>query len=141
MARPHSLDLRERAVRLAAGGRSIREVAVMLSIGPSSVSKWSGRFRRTGSLAPGRMGGHRPRILTGAVRDWLLQRIHSGSHFTIRGLVAELKERGVRVSYRTVWTFLHAEGQSFKKNPVSVRTKARPCAQAKSAMAKISRQD
>ncbi len=141
MARPYSVDLRERAVRLAEEGRSIREVAVMLNIGPSSVSKWLGRFRRTGSLAPSRMGGRRLRILTGAVRDWLLERIHSGSHFTIRGLVAELKERGVLVSYRTVWTFLHAERQSFKKNPVSVRTKARPRAQAKSAMAKISRQD
>jgi hypothetical protein len=35
--------------------------------------------------------------------------------FTLRGLVAELAERGLKVDYRTMWTFAHAEGLSFKK--------------------------
>ena len=39
--------------------------------------------------------------------------------FTLRGLVAELAERGLKVDYRTMWAFAHAEGLSFKKNRVS----------------------
>jgi hypothetical protein len=35
--------------------------------------------------------------------------------FTLRGLVAELAERGLDVDDRTVWNFVHREGLSFKK--------------------------
>jgi putative transposase len=79
------------------------------------VVKWSQRFRATGSAAAGKMGGHRPRVLVGEHRSWLLERT-AGAGFTLRGLVAELAERGLKVDYRTVWNFVHAEGLSFKKN-------------------------
>jgi len=67
-----------------------------------------------GSVAPGKMGGHKPRILQGAHADWLRERIPH-SDFTLRGLVAELAERGLKVDYRSVWTFVHEEKLSFKK--------------------------
>ena len=35
--------------------------------------------------------------------------------FTLRGLVAELGDRGLPVDYRTVWEFVHAEGLTHKK--------------------------
>ena len=35
--------------------------------------------------------------------------------FTLRGLVAELAECGLKVDYRTVWEFVHAEKLSHKK--------------------------
>ncbi|MHC2354368.1 transposase [Sinorhizobium meliloti] len=35
--------------------------------------------------------------------------------FTLHGLVAELSERGLKVDYRAVWTFVHEEGLSYKK--------------------------
>ena len=35
--------------------------------------------------------------------------------FTLRGLVAELGDRGLQVDYHTMWTFVHAEGLSHKK--------------------------
>ena len=35
--------------------------------------------------------------------------------FTVRGLVAELAERGLKVDYRTMWEFVHAEKLSYKK--------------------------
>lgn len=38
--------------------------------------------------------------------------------FTLRGLVAELAERGLKLDYRTMWAFAHAEGPSFKKNRI-----------------------
>jgi putative transposase len=60
------------------------------------------------------MGGHRPKKLIGPWRDWLIARCRAGD-FTLRGLVAELGERGVQVDYRTVWEFVHAEGLTHKK--------------------------
>src|SRR2546430_15426890 len=65
MARPYSMDLRERAVARVQAGESVRVIARALSISPSSVVKWSQRFRATGSTAAGKMGGHRPRLLVG----------------------------------------------------------------------------
>ena len=59
------------------------------------------------------MGGHKPRLLTGDLRDWLLERTRS--NFTLRGLVAELVQRGVKVDYVQVWRSVHAEGLRFKK--------------------------
>ena len=51
-------------------------------------------------------------------RDWLLRRCKERD-FTLRGLVAELADRGVKVDYRSVWEFVHAEKLSFKKNRAS----------------------
>jgi len=75
---------------------------------------WVRRFRATGSVAPGKMGGHKPKAIAGEHRIWLLQRI-TAKDFTLRGLVAELAERGLKVDYRSVWNFVHAEKLSFKK--------------------------
>lgn len=77
---------------------------------------WSAqRFRQTGSAAPGPMHGHRPRLLLPHC-DWLIARTANDQAFTLRGLRVELEERGVKVDYRRVWTFVHAEGLSFKKS-------------------------
>jgi transposase len=113
MTKPYSNDLRERAVARVCAGESVRSVAAVLSISASSVVKWAQRSRATGSVTPGQMGGHRPRVLVGEHREWLLRRVTTD--FTLRGLVAELAERGVKVDYRTVWNFVHAERLSFKK--------------------------
>ena len=59
MAKPYSMDLRERAMRRVAAGESVRSVAAVLKVSVSSVIKWAQRQRRTGSVAPGKMGGHR----------------------------------------------------------------------------------
>ena len=120
MARAYSLDLRERAVARVAKGESARSVAAVLDVSVSSVVKWAQRMRATGSVAAGPMHGHRPRILV-PHRDFLIARMADGRGFTLRGLVAELSERGVKVDYRTVWNFVHAEGLSFKKKRSACR--------------------
>ena len=114
MARSLSLDLRERAMARLAAGESVRTVAAALSVAPSSVVKWSQRQRATGSVAPGRLGGHVPPKIAGGHRTWLMERARAAP-FTLRGLVAELAARGLRVDYRTMWKFVHAQGLSFKK--------------------------
>ena len=55
------------------------------------------------------MGGHRQKKLIDPWRDWPIARCRAGN-FALRGLVAELAERGMQVDYRTVWEFVHAEG-------------------------------
>ncbi len=115
MTAPYSIDLRERAMARKAAGETNREIAAALEISPSCVSKWTTRRRETGSLAPAQIGGYRTRTLSGDCAHWLRARIKSGP-FTLRGLAAELAERGIKIHARAVWTFVHAEGLSFKKN-------------------------
>ena len=120
MTRPLSMDLRERAMVRLAAGESVRAVAAALSVSASSVVKWSKRLRETGSAAPGRIGGYVPPKIAGAHKDWLVERTGSAP-FTLRGLVVELAERGLKVDYRTVWKFVRREGLSFKKNRAGQR--------------------
>ncbi len=115
MTKALSMDIRERAMARLDAGETVRAVAEALSVGPSSVVKWSQRRRALGSVAPGKAGGHRPRKITGEHEVWLRARM-TGTAFTLRGLVAELAERGLKVDYHTMWDFAHAEGLSFKKN-------------------------
>jgi transposase len=108
MARPYSVDLRERAIARVQAGESVRSVASALSISTATVVRWSQRYRALGSVAPGKVGGHKPRLLVGELRDWLLDRTQTD--FTLRGLVGELAERGVKVDYVQVRRFAHADG-------------------------------
>jgi len=107
MTRPYSEDLRERAMRRADAGETIRSIAAALQISPSCVSKWRKLRRETGGLAPGRIGGRKPRVLSGSNADWLRERLVSGP-FTLRGLTAELAARGIKTDPRAVWTFVRA---------------------------------
>lgn len=133
MAKPYSMDLRERAVAaVEEGGLSRHQAAARFEVAVSTVVKWVRRFRETGSVAPGQMGGHRPKTLRGEHRGWLIRRCGE-KDFTLRGLVAELAARGVKVDYRSVWEFVHAEKLSFKKNRAAQRTgSARHCPKARS---------
>lgn len=115
MARPYSEDLRERALARADAGETVRSIAAALQICPSCIPKWKKLRRETGSLKPGKMNGHKPRVLSGSNADWLKERIRSGP-FTLRKLPAELAERGIKTDPRAVWTFVQAEGMNFKKN-------------------------
>lgn len=116
MGRYYSLDLRERAVAAFLGGESCRSVAVRFQIAPSTVVKWAALLRRQGDLRPGKTGGHRKRLLE-PHRAFLLARIEDTPHLTLDKLADLLARRGVKVSPVTVWSFLKAEGLSFKKNP------------------------
>ncbi len=122
MAKPYSIDLRERVVSaVEKGGLSRHRAAAQFELGVSTVIKWVRRFRETGSVAPGKMGGHKPKAIRGEHHIFLVQRIKERD-FTLRGLVAELAERGLKVDYRSVWNFVHAEKLSFKKNGTRQRT-------------------
>lgn len=116
MVKPYSMDLRERVVSaVEEGGFSRRQAAERFGVAISTAINWVRRFRETGSVSPGQMGGHRPRKIIGGYRDWLIERCR-GKDFTLQGLVVELASRGLKVDYRTVWNFVHGEKLSYKKN-------------------------
>lgn len=117
MTRPFSNDLRERVVAAVEAGETVRRVAERFGVAVSTVVKWSQRFRATGSVAPGKVGGHRRRVLE-PHRDLIVDLIERTPHLTLHGLKDTLAERGIAVSHNAVWLFLRREGLSFKKNAV-----------------------
>ena len=116
MARPYSLDLRERVVvAVNEGGLSRRQAADRFGVAISTAIKWVDRYKQTGSVAPAKMGGHKPRKIAGGHAEWLRRRCQEKA-FTLRGLVKELAdERALSVDDRSVWEFVHAEKLSYKK--------------------------
>ena len=117
MVRPLSNDLRKRVVAAVAAGESCRTVSARFGVAVSSVVKWSQRYRKTGSVAPGKMGGHRKRVLEPHVA-FIRKRISQTPHLTLHALKEELALRGVKVSHNAVWLFLRREGLRFKKNAI-----------------------
>ena len=115
MTRPLSNDLRKRVVVAIEAGESCRAVAARFGIAVSSAVKWSQRYRASGSVAPGKMGGHRKRVLE-SHRAFIVERINQTPHLSLHRLKDELATRGVKVSHDTVWQFLRREGLRFKKN-------------------------
>lgn len=117
MTKPYSTDLRERAVAAVVEGETTRVVANRFGVAVSSVVKWHQRYRATGSIAPGKVGGYRKRILE-PHRDFIIDQIKRTPHLTLHGLKDMLAMRGIGVSHNAVWHFLRREGLSFKKNTV-----------------------
>ena len=123
MGKPYSTDLRERVVAaVLKGGLSRNMAAAQFAVAVSTAVTWVKRYQETGSLEPGQMGGHKPKAIRGAHEAFLTQRVREGA-FTLRGLVRELADRGLKVDYRSVWNFVQAEKLSFKKNRRGQRTR------------------
>jgi len=138
MGKPYSLDLRKRVVAsVVSGGLSCNEAAKRFGVAISTAIGWVRRQRETGSVAPGKMGGHRPKAISDEHRVWALDRIKRD--FTLRGLVAEFAERGLKVDYRSVWEFVHAEKLSFKKKRGGWRTRSSRRRKAASSVDQVSR--
>lgn len=121
MARALSIDLRERVVlAVERDALSCRQAAARFGVGVSTVVKWMQRLRETGSVTPGRAGGRRPKSIRGEHALWLAERCRQGE-FTLRGLVGELAERGIKADYRSVHAFVHGEKLTYKKRRWSHR--------------------
>ena len=111
----YSMDLRERVVAaVKVEGLSRRAAAARFGVSYSAAIEWLKRVEQTGSVEPRQVGGYKPRKISGAWRDWLVERCRE-KDFTLRGLVAELGERGLKVDYRSVGEFVHAEKLPHKK--------------------------
>ncbi len=79
-------------------GESVRSVAMVLDVSVSSVVKWSQRYRSIREYGS-RSAGGRPRPSLAPHRAWLVERIGSGKHVTLRGLQAELASPVIVISF------------------------------------------
>lgn len=93
---------------------SCRDAAAHFCVGVSTAIRWAAREREIGTPAAFPMGGNRPFSLA-AERSWVMARLEAKPDITLRALLAELRERGVIVSYFAVWNLVHRAGKSFKK--------------------------
>jgi putative transposase len=116
MTKPYPMELRQRALKFVKSGQSRNAVAKRLGVSVSCVVKWLQRHDATGSVKPGKIGGHVKPKISDAYRDWVLEQIAAGGDVTLQGLADGLDRRGLKVDYRTMWNFVHREGKRFKKN-------------------------
>ena len=115
MTKPYPMELRQRALKFVKSGQSRNAVAKRLGVSISCVVKWLQRHDATGSVKPGKIGGHVKPKVSGEHRDWVLQQIAAGGDVTLQGLADGLAARGLKVDYRTMWNFVRREGKSSKK--------------------------
>ena len=115
MTAPLSADLRERLVRAVEAGSSARAAARRFEVSPSAAVTLLRRVRRTGSIAPAKIGGYRRPLLDG--HEALLRHLTAERPgITLAELQAALAERGIVVgSLTTIWATLRRLGPQHKK--------------------------
>ena len=142
MGKAYSSDLRDRVVAaVEREGMSRNQAAVRYGVAVSTAVHWVRRYRATGDVKPGKIGGHvKPKIRDGHA-EWLTARCLE-KDFTLKQLLQELEaERGLKVDVRTVWTFVHRNGLSFKKKSVRKGAGSARRGAPKTAVAKASGPD
>jgi len=114
MAKPYSLDLRERVIEAVEGGASRRETAERFSISASSAIKWMQRWRASGSVSAKPTGGSRSPLDDHA--DMLLGLVAAQPDLTLDEIGEVLERQGILTSRTAVWRFYDRHAISFKKN-------------------------
>ena len=115
MARPLSHDLRIRIVKAVDAGSTYQEVATRFAVSVSCVSKIVRRWRRTGSLEPGQMGGWKEHAL--AMHEEVIRKIIAArSDITLDELRAALAQTSIHVGRSTIWRFLQLHRMKRKKS-------------------------
>ena len=83
----------------------------------SFATKWTRRWRDTGSVAPRPQGGDKRSGRIEAYAGEILSLIEARRDITLAEIAAHLEERhGERFAPSTVWRFLDRHDQTFKKN-------------------------
>jgi|SRR5690242_1728037 len=123
MARPLSKDLRERIVGAVESGASRRSAAGRFRVSVSCVVKLMQRWRETGSVDPGQMGGWKDYALAdheAVVRALIAE----CPDLTLEELRAALAREGIRVGRSSIDRFLKARGLTFKKSRSALPSRA-----------------
>lgn len=114
MARPLSEDLRKRMVAAVEGGASRRAAAKQFAVSVSCVIKLMQRWRRTGSVAPGQMGGWKDYALAEHEKV-VLALVRVTADMTLDELRDALAEKEIHVGRSAIRRFLLARGLTLKK--------------------------
>jgi|Tabmets5t2r1_1033131.scaffolds.fasta_scaffold42552_2 transposase len=125
MARPYSVDLRERVVRAVEAGMSRRAAAAKYEVSISFVVKLLQRWRDHGTLQPRRIGGAKRSTL--AVHS---ERVHAllaaEPDLTIAEVRGRLAAAGIAASRSAIGRFLIAAGLTRKKRASTPPSRTAP---------------
>lgn len=125
MTRPLSNDLRSRAIAAVGGGMSCRAAAQRFGVAASTVVKWVGRWRDTGSWTPRPQGGDKRSERIEGYGQEILELIGEKVDMTLAEIVDHLRrEHGERFAPSTIWRFLDRHAMTFKKNRARQRAGA-----------------
>jgi transposase len=125
MARPLSLDLRERVVDYVEAGGSRRGAAAHFRVSASCVVKLMQRKARTGSAAPARMGGNKGYALAPHA-EIVKALVGATPDMTLDELRGKLAERAIAVTRTSIWRFLVSLGLTLKKRRFMQASRSAP---------------
>jgi len=115
MARPYSVDLRERVVRAVDNGASRRATAAQFEVSISFVVKLMQRWQRCGTVQPDRIGGAKRAVLA-AHAERVRALVAAAPDLTIAELRSRLADEGIATSRSGLGRFLIAAGMTRKKS-------------------------
>lgn len=93
-----SIDLRERVVAAMAEGASRHRAAARFGVSASSASRWAGRLRREGRVAPRPRGGDQRSLAIEAHAGLIRATYEAQPTICLHELCAALAEQGVMTS-------------------------------------------
>ncbi len=132
----HSLDLRKRIIEMVRSGGSARAAARRFGVSASSAIILVGRWRETGSYAPGQVGGQKRRKLAGH-EDWLHEVMACEPDITLSELRDRLSAKGITISRQSINDTLYALDYRYKKNRARGGTRTRRRGAQASPMAQL----
>ena len=122
MAKPYSVDLRERVVAAVEAGARRQAAGDRFGVSDSSAIRWVQRWRKSGELAAKRRGGGTSPLE--AHTAILLSLVAEEPYLTLDEWCVALRERGIVTSRVSVWRFFDRHEVSYKKNPARQRARA-----------------
>ena len=124
MAKPYSLDLRDRVITAIEAGHSQSAVARLLKIGRRTVVRYVGLWQTTGQVEPKKFGGHKKHKLV-VHADKVKELIKLEPDQTVAELQAKLEKASIKVSASAINRFLKVSKITYKKNTVRHRATTR----------------
>ena len=115
MPSPLSVDLRQRVVAFLSGGASCREAATRFGVSAASASRWAGRMRQTGDVAPRPSGGDHMSHRVEARAGLILAACRRQPTIFLRELRDHLAGHGLRTSTSGLSRFFARHGISREK--------------------------
>lgn len=123
MAKPLSMDLRDRVLGAVAGGLSGRQAAARFGVSASSVSRWRGRVREQGDARPKAQGGDRKSHRIDAHKAAILALLEEVPDITIEELRCRLSAKGLAFGFGTIRRFFARHLITRKKRPPMPRSR------------------
>jgi transposase len=117
MAKPLSMDLRERVLAAIVEGVSGRQAAERFGVSAASVSRWRRREREQGDAQPRAQGGDRKSHQIDAHQATIVALLKAAPDITIEELRDSLNKKGLSFGYGTIRRFFQRHKITRKKRP------------------------